>query len=128
MAELAEGSSIGPFPYYVVRRLGYRQGAMAHVYLASVGDYQLGGLTNLVVIKITRAEDEHAEFYRLTLENEVERLRRLKHPGIVRLYPVQKHGLRNLPYMAQASLPGKPWFSVMEYLAGDSLSFLLKQQ
>lgn len=128
MADLAEGSPIGPYPYRVVRRLGHRQGAMADVYLASVGDYQPEAQTNLVAIKITRTEHEHSEFYRATLENEVERLRRLKHPGIVRLYPVQKHGLRNLPYMAEASLPGRPWFSVMEYLAGDSLGYFLKQQ
>lgn len=135
MTDLTEGSQIGPYPYRIVRRLGHRQGAMADVYLASVDDQRPAGPAdrgraaegNLVAIKITRAGQEHSEFYRATLENEVERLRRLKHPGIVRLYPVQKHGLRNLPYMAQAGLPGKPWFSVMEYLAGDSLGHHLKQ-
>lgn len=101
---------------------------MSDVYLASVGDDRPGEAPNLVVLKIVREESEHSEFYRQTLENEVDRLRRLKHPGIVRLFPIQKQGLRNLPYMAQSDLPGRPWFSVMEYLAGGSLADLLKQE
>jgi serine/threonine protein kinase len=101
---------------------------MSDVYLASVGDAETGEAPNLVVLKIVREELEHSEFYRETLENEVDRLRRLKHPGIVRLFPIQKQGLRNLPYMAQSDLPGRPWFSVMEYLSGGSLADLLKQQ
>lgn len=128
MSELAPGSAIGPFPYRTIRLLGRRQGAMSDVYLASVGEVETDEAPNLVVLKIVREEAEHSEFYRETLENEVDRLRRLKHPGIVRLFPIQKQGLRNLPYMAQSDLPGRPWFSVMEYLAGGSLADLLKQQ
>lgn len=128
MSDLLSDSTIGPFPYRTIRRLGRRQGAMSDVYLASVGDVQTGEAPNLVVLKIVREESEHSEFYRQTLENEVDRLRRLKHPGIVRLFPIQKQGLRNLPYMAQSDLPGRPWFSVMEYLAGGSLADLLKQE
>lgn len=128
MSELAEGSAIGPYPYRIIRRLGHKQGNMADVYLASIGDIQDASQVNLVAVKITRQDETHGEFFRATLENEVERLRRLKHPGIVRLYPIQREGLRNLPYMAQASLPGRPWFTVMEYLAGDSLSYLLQER
>ncbi|MEM4202933.1 MAG: hypothetical protein QXS54_02570, partial [Candidatus Methanomethylicaceae archaeon] len=75
---------------------------MSAVYLASVGERT--GADAYVVLKIVRVDDEHRDFYRQTLENEVERLRRLKHPGIVRLYPIERPGLRNLPYMAQAEL------------------------
>lgn len=128
MNELAEGSAIGPYPYRIIRRLGHKQGNMADVYLAAIGDIQDTSQVNLVVLKITRQDETHGEFFRATLENEVERLRRLKHPGIVRLYPIQREGLRNLPYMAQASLPGRPWFVVMEYLAGDTLSNLLQER
>jgi tRNA A-37 threonylcarbamoyl transferase component Bud32 len=128
MSELAEGSAIGPYPYRIIRRLGHKQGNMADVYLAAIGDILDSSQVNLVVVKITRQDETHGEFFRATLENEVERLRRLKHPGIVRLYPIQREGLRNLPYMAQASLPGRPWFSVMEYLAGDSLAYLLQER
>lgn len=128
MTELAEGSAIGPYPYRIIRRLGHKQGNMADVYLAAIGDILDTSQVNLVVVKITRQDDTHGEFFRATLENEVERLRRLKHPGIVRLYPIQREGLRNLPYMAQASLPGRPWFAVMEYLAGDTLAHLLQER
>lgn len=128
MSELAEGSTIGPYPYRIIRRLGHKQGNMAEVYLAAVGDNSDPSQVNVVVVKITRVDEQHGDFFRATLENEVERLRRLKHPGIVRLYPVQKTGLRNLPYMAQTSLPSRPWFAVMEYLAGGSLANLLEAQ
>ncbi len=128
MTELQQGSGLGPYPYRILRRLGHKQGNMADVYLAAVGDSLEESQAQLAVVKITRLDEKHGEFFKATLENEVERLRRLKHPGIVRLYPIQKTGLRNLPYMAQASLPGRPWFSVMEYLAGDSLANLLQGQ
>lgn len=128
MTELEQGSLLGPYPYRILRRLGLKQGNMADVYLAAVDDNLDESQANLVVVKITRLDEKHGEFFKATLENEVERLRRLKHPGIVRLYPIQKTGLRNLPYMAQASLPGRPWFSVMEYLAGGSLANLLGAQ
>lgn len=125
MKGLSPGDKIGPFPYRIVRPLGTREGGMSAVYLASVGERT--GSQALVVLKIVRVDDEHRDFYRQTLENEVERLRRLKHPGIVRLYPIERAGLRNLPYMAQADLPGRPWFSVMEYLSGGSLAEWLKR-
>jgi serine/threonine protein kinase len=126
MNDLPEGSTIGAYPYKIIRKLGTRQGAMSVIYLASVGD--LGQNKPLVVLKIARVDNEQREFYRQTLENEVERLRRLKHPGIVRIFPIERHGIRNLPYMAQAELPGRPWFSVMEYLSGGSLADLLKRE
>lgn len=130
MDDLIEGSSIGPYPYRIVRRIGRQQGNMGDVYLATTGETGSAEqqASPLVVIKITRVDEKHGEFYKATLENEVDRLRRLKHPGIVRLYPIQKVNLRNLPYMAQSNLPGRPWFSVMEYLAGDSLANLLHEQ
>lgn len=128
MNNLAPGTTIGPYPYRVVRLIGHRQGAMSYIYLASVGEDSAERPANLVVLKIVRTDSEHGDFYRKTLENEVDRLRRLKHPGIVRLFPIEKRGLRNLPYMAQADLPGRPWFSVMEYLAGGSLADLISQQ
>lgn len=130
MDDLIEGSSIGPYPYRIMRRIGRQQGNMGDVYLATTGETGAAEQqpSPLVVIKITRVDEKHGEFYKATLENEVDRLRRLKHPGIVRLYPIQKVNLRNLPYMAQSNLPGRPWFSVMEYLAGDSLANLLHEQ
>ncbi|RME63305.1 MAG: serine/threonine protein kinase, partial [Caldilineae bacterium] len=67
------------------------------------------------------------EFVQDSMDNEVEHLRRLKHPGIVRIFPIQHAGdIPNLPYSAKAvALPGQPLFSVMEHLTGGSLSDLI---
>jgi serine/threonine protein kinase len=129
MATLSPGSRIGAFPYEVIKALEEDPGAMSEVYLAKVRTPETGEESQ-VVIKIGLGQAaEHSDFYQHTLENEVERLRRLKHPGIVRIFPIQRAGLRNLPYMAQATgLAGDPWFTVSEYLPGGSLTALLAQQ
>ena len=52
----------------------------------------------------------------------------LKHPGIVRLLPIQLDE-RRYSYMARADeAPGQPWYFVMEYLAGGTVEELLRQQ
>ncbi len=129
MATLSSGSRIGAFPYEVINALDDHAGAMSEVYLAKVRAPETGEESQ-VVIKIGLGQAaEHGDFYQRTLENEVERLRRLKHPGIVRIFPIQRAGLRNLPYMAQATgLAGDPWFSVSEYLPGGSLATLINQK
>ena len=128
MTTLQLGSRIGKFPYYVQDRLNTGQGAMSEVYLATVGRPTPETLRQpQVVLKIARILDQHGEFYHAALDNEVERLRRLKHPGIVRLFPIQFEGMRTLPYMAQSHLDGKPWFSVMEYLSGGSVADLVEK-
>ncbi|MBC8252704.1 MAG: protein kinase [Ardenticatenia bacterium] len=117
MPELARGSRIGPFPYRIVERL--RQSKMSEVYLASLPNQHAGEPSTLVVLKIAlRGMPDY-------LENEVERLRRLHHPGIVRLYPVAPS---NVAYVARSSLPGDRWFFVMEHLAGGSLKELRRQR
>lgn len=122
-SKLVPGSRIGQFPYQIVNAIG-EEGNMSDVYLASAGAVSGGPDASLVVMKIARTDEEHNEFYRQTMDNEVERLRRLKHPGIVRIYPIQPEGnIRNLPYTAEATaLPGRPWFLMLEYLPGGSLA------
>jgi serine/threonine protein kinase len=122
-SKLVPGSRIGSFPYQIVNAIGDAQGNMSEVYLASVGGAGGSPDASLVVLKIARTGDSHNEFYRQSMDNEVERLRRLKHPGIVRIYPIQREGgIPNLPYTAEAGgLPDRPWFSVLEHLPGGSL-------
>lgn len=122
-AKLVPGSRIGPFPYQIVKALDDGRGNMSQVYLASVS----GDTSSQVILKVARIDDKHNEFYRQSMDNEVERLRRLKHPGIVRIYPIQRDGgTRTLPYTAEASgLPDRPWFSVLEYLSGGSLADII---
>jgi serine/threonine-protein kinase len=104
---------------------------MSIVYLATTGavDNYESSLDELVVLKVANVETQHHRFCRDTLENEVNHLCKLRHPGIVQLHRIRGHKLPpNLIYSAQTDLPGKPWFSVMEYLAGGSLADLLRQQ
>jgi serine/threonine protein kinase len=132
MAKLAEGSKIGPFPYRIGKPLG-RGGGMCDVYLATDGPAvvlpsgQLSAAT--VILKISKAGTEHRDFYEDTIFNEAERLRQLRHPGIVRIQPIKTDSkLPNLPYAARASLPGQPWFLVLEHLTGGSLDEILSQE
>jgi serine/threonine protein kinase len=128
MPTLSWGSDIGNFPYHIQERLNTGQGAMSEVYLATVGKpTEQEPAPPLVVLKIARVLDKHGKFYHVALDNEVERLRRLKHPGIVRIYPIRREGIPNLPYMARSGLEGQPWFSVMEYLPGGSLADLIER-
>ncbi|PKO22313.1 MAG: hypothetical protein CVU38_10110 [Chloroflexi bacterium HGW-Chloroflexi-1] len=67
----------------------------------------------------------HNDTYTRALGSEVETLRVLKHPGIVRMYPIQVDE-RHFSYMTRAvNLPGSPWYFVMEHLSGGTLEELL---
>ena len=61
MSELAEGSTFGPYPYRMIRRLGNKQGNMAEVYLAAVGDNPDPSLVHVVAVKITRVDEQHGD-------------------------------------------------------------------
>lgn len=124
MAKLKPGDKIGPFPYQIVKQLGKGQGNMSDVYLAKEGERPDAPL---VVLKISRANSDHSDFFTDTIYNESERLRQLSHPGIVHLLPIKTNSssMRAVPYVANASLPGRPWFLVLEHLAGSSLDEIL---
>lgn len=127
MLKLAKGDQIGPYPYRIIRQLGKGEGGMSIVYLASIGQVHQPKANQLIALKIANVGTGYDEFYRKTLDNEVEHLRKLKHPGIVRLHKIQTPTPYAI-YSARTYLPGKPWFSVMQYLAGGSLADLLKRQ
>jgi len=127
MSDIAIGTRIGP--YQVESVLPGHRGGFARVVLArrvSGGEKQ-----ELVAIKVARtdaASEADAEVYARALGNEVETLRVLKHPGIVRLYPI-KLDERRYSYMARAErVPGKPWYYVMEYLAGGTVEDLIRRE
>lgn len=129
MAKMKAGSRIGPYPYRLIKPLGSGYGNMSDVYLATTGAMEPALPSDLVVIKISKAQNEHQDFFKDTIYNESERLRQLRHPGIVRILPIQTDNpMRQLPYAARANLlPGNPWFLVLEYLAGGSLTDLMAQ-
>lgn len=126
--ELAPNTRIGPYPYEIVKAIGDDRGNMSEVYLASVKAPKEGAEPSLVVLKLARTNDEFREFTQQSMENEVDRLRRLHHPGIVRIFPIQRTGdIPNLAYSAKAiALPDQPIFSVIEHLSGGSLADLIE--
>jgi serine/threonine-protein kinase len=127
MAKISPGSRIGPYPYRIIKPLGNGYGNMAEVFLATVGDMDNPPPESLVVIKISRAEEEHEAFFQDTIQNEAIRLRNLQYKGIVRILPLQTDNeMRQAAYEGRANaLPGNPWFLVLEYLEGGSLRDLL---
>lgn len=131
MARLARGSSIGPFPYRILDQVGQGEGGMSHLYKATIGKLEEIRTSDLVVLKIVNIEN-NPDFHRETMDNEVETLRRLGSPGhrgIVKLFPVEGEHIRaRSVYTAQTTLPGAPWFFVMEYLGGGSIADLVKRK
>ena len=129
MPMLQEGGRLGSFPYQVKKILNQIPGNMSEVCIAAVpsrGD----AADSLVVIKLAAGpEDRHENFYQQSLLNEERRLKQLKHPGIVRIFPIQFDTERRaLTYSARAmGLAGKPWFLVMELLHGGSLTMLIRK-
>lgn len=127
MSDIPIGTHIGP--YQVETVLPGSRGGFARVVLARrISD---GEKRELVAIKIARvdgSQETDSEIFARALGSEVETLRVLKHPGIVRLYPITLDN-RRYSYIARASrLPGKPWYCVMEYLAGGTVEDLIRQQ
>ncbi len=120
---IAEGSKIGP--YRIVKIFPNHRGGFAQVAMG-VRDDDDG--ETLVAIKIARTDGGAGnDTYFRALNNEVDTLRRLKHPGIARIYPI-KVNERRFSFMARAmGLPGQPWYFVMEYLSGNSVDDLIKR-
>jgi serine/threonine-protein kinase len=128
MAEPALGVKIGPFT--IAESLPAGHGGMARVFVATVNNREADGesLPERVALKIARVtpadrpgSSSEQAFYFEALNNEVETLKRLRHPNIVRLFPIPR-GLPRNPYAARATeLDGNPWFCAMEFLGGGSL-------
>ena len=123
-ASIKEGDRIGP--YRVVKIFPHHRGGFAQVAVGMRDDAEGGEV--LVSLKIARTDGKPGDdTFTRALSNEVETLRRLKHPGIVRIYPIKVDN-RRYSFMARATtIPGQPWYFVMEYLAGGSVEDMIKQ-
>lgn len=108
---------------------------MSLVFVASVNHHAMlnaESLPDKVALKIARVlppdriDSPEQAFYFEALNNEVETLKRLRHPNITRVFPIPR-GLPRNPYTTRASeLEGSPWICAMEYLGGGSLDHRLK--
>lgn len=113
--ELEKGTRIGP--YTVIEPL--KRGGMALVCRAAAPD------RSLVALKVSLAGELNRRFNN-AIRQEVDILGRLAHAGIVRILPIPM-GAKQDPFMAKAvELPEQPWYYVMEFLPGGSLSSVLK--
>ena len=110
---------------------------MSWVFVASVNHRVASiaeSLPDKVALKIARVlppdliDSPEQAFYFEALNNEVETLKRLRHPNITRVFPIPR-GLPRNPYTTRASeLEGSPWICAMEYLSGGSLDHRLKNR
>ncbi|HVO13380.1 MAG TPA: FHA domain-containing serine/threonine-protein kinase [Vicinamibacteria bacterium] len=99
---LGPGANVGP--YVVERPLG--RGAMGVVYLARAGSPEAAP----VALKLMRAEASLDEAAREMFLREIEVTRALRHPNIVRLHGVGRHG--------------RQFYFALDYCAGGSVEAL----
>jgi serine/threonine-protein kinase len=120
MAAISKGTKIAS--YVVMEALPGGKGGMSRVYRAvdTRNDME-------VALKISR--DDHGDpRFNSALKQEVDILKPLRHNGIVRVLPLAMEGSKGELYMARAvELPSNPWYYSMEFLAGGSLSDLIKR-
>jgi eukaryotic-like serine/threonine-protein kinase len=134
MTELVPYSELGP--YTILKLL--RKGGMASIYLAEWRS-DLDAEPVQVALKVAnpvtdvaswreRPADSPPSFYDESLSNEVEILRKLRHPGIVHIFPIP-WGIKRNPYIVRAAnVASSPWFCAMEYLTGGSVAQLLERE
>ena len=110
------------FGAYVVEKPLSKAGGMAQVFLAAhVRSPQLK-----VALKVQIEGDQNSAAFSDLLDREIEVLQSVRHPGIVRIYPLDIDG--RLVYRAKAhSVRNQPWYFAMEYLDGRMLDSCLKE-
>lgn len=109
---------------YVIEKVISDSGGTAIVYLAHLADDEKIKLA----LKIARTDSEIKAHEDFLLEKEGELLQRWdwRHPGIVRLFPSPYNAGKPQYVLRAVALPSSPYFLVMEYLKGESLSQKLK--
>lgn len=110
---------------YRIERSLSESGGMASVFLAG----KLNDPKLRLAIKFARTANNGPTHEDKLLERESELLQKWdwRHPGVVRLYPIERDG-RSPEYRLKAvELQDHPYFFMMEYLRGESLSKNLSQ-
>lgn len=123
--------AIGPFRYSLLDNEPFYETRMSLLWLADVADQQQREQKR-VVLKIARLkEEEFSLANERAINNEERWLRRLQHPGIIKLRPIAEEG-KTRPgqeiYRARSTFPGNPWFVVTDYLPGGTLQALVQER
>lgn len=105
---------------YVIEKVISDNGGTARVYLAHLAEEPKFKLA-LKVARTDAGGKQHEDFL---LEKESDLLQRwdLRHPGIVRVFPTPLVGAKPQYTMRAVDVPETPYFMVMEFLRGDSLT------
>ncbi len=103
------GARLGP--WVLDKEIG--RGGMASVYLAHADPAPTDGPT-VVAVKVLAPELAAEQGFVLRFEREIEIVRRLNHPNIVRFFD-------------SGMVDGRPWFA-MEYVAGPSFDAVLEER
>jgi serine/threonine-protein kinase len=115
--EIKKGQVIAQFT--VEELLPEGSGGMATVVCA------VGHDGSKVALKISHAATER--YYADALLAEVEILRKLNHPGVVKIIPIKTDGGKIRFVERAVELKDQPWFFAMEFLEGGSLKDYLKK-
>lgn len=130
MLDVRAGSRIGPYKVIAPLEEVSARGGMSTLFLAQLA--QVDG-TQLLLLKLVPVEETGGERSGMralnALRKEVELLQRLRHPNIVKIYPIpSRNDGRREHYVSRATnVPGGPWYCTMEYLGGGSLETRLQE-
>jgi hypothetical protein len=128
MLDIRAGSRVGPYKIVAPLEEAVRAGGTSTLFLAQLA--QVDG-SQLVIVKLVPAREggEGGGFFELdALRKEVEVLQKIRHPGIVKIYPIPFRNGRREHYISRATnVPGKPWYCALEHLGGGSLESRLQE-
>ncbi len=130
MVVLRDGTCIGS--YIIERVVPGGVGGFSQVVIARHADGRPGTVALKVALTEARvpaglSAEEYHDLNQRALTNEVAILRELRHPGLVRLFPIAA-GDRHIAFCARAlELPGQPWYFAMEHLKGPSVDALIRR-
>jgi len=122
MLDIRAGSRVGP--YKIIAPLEETaRGGMSTLYMAQLARVEGSQLVIVKLVPVSEGEGEGVGLFELSaLRKEVGILQKLRHPNIVKVYPIPSRTGRREHYIARATnVPENPWFCVMEYLPGGSL-------
>ncbi len=113
---LSVGEVIGDFTIEERLSVGKNEGGMSQVFLA----HDSARPSYKVVIKVNESRNNQATTYQNLLKREASILKRLRHPNIVRIYPIRTR--REPAYFAKlTNHENEPWYYLMEFIPAKSL-------